>query len=352
MGLATALLGLLILVFAALHRSSNKPSLLASLTLADGDLEIGNVWSQQNYEHVLHLKNCSNSTIRVESIGSSCACSVVQDSSFEIDPDRNVSIPIVLDLRPKLIGSSLAPTFPFSTTIVAIANNGLDREPITWRIHGRVQTSFDLTPPVLDFGSSLVRGAGRVVKKVKLTPYQPVRDIHSHCASDAISVVIEQGRDGSYDILVAACDQIVGTPGSFDVSLSAVLLSGETLPSIILPVTAQVIERIGFTPAHLHFGAIDVGRSCKRTVSLRSTLGQHCQLSTVLYETGNGVAINYAPDSHIGSDLCEVTFIQTALHEGEQSHSVVFVFREDVEEYRVRYQIGYYGTFSKSSLGQ
>ena len=207
------------------------------------DLNLGEIWAQKDLQWRVPIRNTSSEDAIIVDFKVSCECTTVDHKSLVVPAGSSVEMRLLLDLSSGYGIQASSEVRPLSVQILPILSGGVLPEK-AWTLRGRVKSAFYLTPRRLDIKDPIVRGGPPSAHVVRVHCHQALKSLGVSCDKSLATAQLRDPRSksGQYDVIVIPRSTLSAGKHEFDVTLSAVLASGESLPPVAFPVSLRVVN--------------------------------------------------------------------------------------------------------------
>jgi hypothetical protein len=278
-GLVLILLGIGVIRFADVFRAKQTPP----LSIPPGLLDLGEVWSTNNFQTIVPVTNTTSHPIKVSQMRTTCSCARVEPSAFELLPGATQPVSIRANLTgyaqdSEVAKSAAGSVFGIGIMPVFTSNNGPESR-LQWSLTGRVHTALNLPHSIYFNRVDMDRDA--VQRTFVVTPLIDVQGLEFESSSaSAIAMAMGSRRDLKAPISVELTLNPLQKPGWFDDSLqvSAIAADGKRLPAQEIRLVGTVIADIDWSPKQFVFGAQQADKSLVSDLSIWSRSGTRFKL--------------------------------------------------------------------------
>ena len=315
-----------------------------SLEIASEYLAFGDVWEQREFRWTLPVKNTSSESVEIADVEMSCGCrSLVEPKPLIIPAGEVRDLRLVLDLTDRGAEAARAPYRPFAVKLHPIIKSRLPRS-LMWTVHGKVRNVFRELPRSISFEEPCVQGTRFPSKVFRVSTHFGIDDLTADCPSAEALCEVHRVAEGDreFTVKITPSSGLPVGPFAFSLGLAAVGAGGEDLPRMEIDVFGEVAHDVGAVPSVVLFAAVDVGRTVRQGVRLRSLTGSDFSIEAT--ECGSGNIEVKANDR--GSDSDGESMFEVILHkarEGLQRSHVRFRVSEHGGEYVVEVPVLYHG---------
>jgi hypothetical protein len=212
------------------------------LVITPKEWNFGQVWHADPCKTEVELRNAGDATLRIINVKSSCGCTAARPSKRELAPGETDRMEVSYDttrLKKKILET------------ITIETNDPVAPEIKFRVRGEVWHVFDASPfPVIGFG--LMRPESEKTEAIELTsnvdaPVSPrIKRLEPQGLFEVKVEKIEAGK--KYRVVART-----KPPLALGVNRATLVLETgvERLPTMSIPVTAIVLDRVSVRPDHL-----------------------------------------------------------------------------------------------------
>ena len=244
------------------------------LSVADKDLNLGDVWEQDNFPLQLTIRNDTKGPIEIERFSTSCGCASIEPRSPTVPPRMGLPVRVTLNLTM----ASGPDTRDFAVRVVPwiadpsrrVPSAILQQDPFT--IRGRTHRVLRLSVRRIDFGrQKLFQGQAFPAQSVIVIPAVQVDSLKAACPTTfaSVDVVPSDGHGKEIEVRVTPQRALPAGPFRFDVTLQA-YGTGERYPVARIPVEGVILSDIQAFPDSLVLGDRKIGETVTETITLRS----------------------------------------------------------------------------------
>ncbi len=249
------------------------------LTVDSKHLDFGEVWETDKFECVVPITNTSGETVHVNHISGSCTCGRIEPTELVLAPAETKSLRLFLDLRANQVSEKTV-SWEFKTSIWASAQGGDKVNNLSWDVRGNVKRLVR-SPGAIDFGSLSELASIPHSRKLQLEPTAPVKSVTAEINTSLFAVAVTPPTpERGYEIVVTT--NMGNTRGRYDgiVTLKFESVNGATLPTVQLPVRAEIVGDVETIPASI-LGSVPTGSELTETVTLRSLTNANLEIQPV-----------------------------------------------------------------------
>jgi hypothetical protein len=250
------------------------PSQQRLLTLQPGSLDFGEVWAQPHFRWTMMVSNPTDQAINVDQIDTSCRCVSVEPSSFSINPGDSLVLNVSMNLQGEAADRQQAA-------------GGIDRESVTisltphvrgsmrtesWHIHGTVRRAVLTSAAAIDFGDVSRDALKRSRQTILVRCVEPDSTLAVETALrfGPVAITPVSGDKGLHQIDVGMSENTpIGTVNS-ELVIKPSTHDGAPLPSLRLPISANVLGDIEAVPSAIAFSVVSPGQGVEESLVLRS----------------------------------------------------------------------------------
>lgn len=244
----------------------------SELAIDPDRLDFGDAWESERFEWTIPIQNRSTSLVELTGLSGSCNCGSVEPSSLAIPPGESRSVHIAFDLRPRPGEKTDATARSFVSAFNGTLRKGSGRTiSVSWKVRGRIKTAVR-TVAAIDLGqrSELDR-----LHSSRVVPLEPVADIESLATTVSrpeFHIEIRRASESNrrWDMVVRPAVELKLGAYKGTVTITPTLRGGERLPSLQLPLSAEVVPDIEAIPPDILMGGREVGTTQTETITLRS----------------------------------------------------------------------------------
>lgn len=261
--------------------------------VAESALNFGEVWEDQAFRWELPVQNRGLTQLRVTEFASNCACLSIEPPMMEIEPGETRSAQLKLDLSYRTNSADAnketsktddgqVRTFTLRIAAKVQTGNGTMLPSAVWTIWGKVRPVLTVDPRAITFGDSLIVGQPRPTRSLKIRTYVALDELRGKCDPDCATVQVSQFPDDRSNYIVTIRPGGELKAGSWKTSIVLEPRTAkESLPRVVIPAEARVLEDIQTTPVSISFGAHRLGQMVHETIVLRSWRGAHFEVARV-----------------------------------------------------------------------
>ena len=259
-------------------------------------LDFGEVWETDRFEWSIPIRNREPHPVELTGLTGSCGCSVTESTALGIPPGETRTLKLTLDLRPQSCIRAGGDTRAFASAIRVTVLGGAKPRQATWQLHGIVKRPLRV-PAAVTFGrrSELTLPLAPLV--IPVEPLTAIRSVALECSSPHFAAAVRPVSESPLrlELVVTPAADLKRGAVSGTITLAAITPDGQALPSLELPVSAEIVPDIEPTPTAIHFGARDVGAEVTETIGLWSLSNRPFAIERCEAE-GNGVSAQPEPD--------------------------------------------------------
>lgn len=219
--------------------------------------DFGEVYRGQQLTQRFGFTNIGDGPVTIQGVHTACGCTAVEvDKGREYQPGERGMVEVRLDT------TDFAGTMVKSVTI--LTNQKLEPDRLI-TVKARVRSEFEVSPPLLDFGSVYAREGGTQVVKIRPLGSAKVgiQDVQFNPKTLDVTVTTE----GDQNTLTAKLKPGL-SPGFVKESV-ALKTSARHLRELVIPVRAFVKGDVEFLPSYLEFGVVPKAETVKRELTLK-----------------------------------------------------------------------------------
>ncbi len=249
--------------------TSHQPP-AAGLRVPPEALQFGRVWSTSAFDWTLPLENSTGSPLIVESLSTSCGCTVLSGFKLPIEIPAHSSrdVALAIDLRGRTLRSGA--DRPFSVNVYAVEAGGATA---SWEIQGEVGDAYWLKTPK-DLELQCIAGSGQGCSiDVPFGKSAGLSEIHATSDIDGLEISNLAGASPD-DFCVQLSVKPTLIPGVENGNLTLNGTLNGNLVSSDWPVKIVTVSEIRLVPEFTHFGAVLPGVELVRNYSCTSRLGR------------------------------------------------------------------------------
>jgi len=307
------------------------------------NLELGEVWAQEDFKWSIFLTNETGEKLNVEEFARSCRCAALKPSSLTILPKETAEVALTLDLRPCRPATSLYETRSFAVMIVPLIKRGDKTERREFKLRARIKNSLVVSDANVFFGEDdqVTAGGGWRPRVLRFESAVPLKAVDVWVEPACVSAVASLETDYSGVLTLVPKRELPSGRFESQVHLRAIPNAETFFPSVTLPVSGVVLDDVEVIPPLVLFRPAVVGTEMQETVVLRSRTGTPFAVRSVqptsdltLVEAIEGVC----PES------CQYRIRQRAGDTGGQSEIVDFwIAGEGNDSRRLQLRVDYVG---------
>ncbi|MFQ5805973.1 MAG: DUF1573 domain-containing protein [Phycisphaerae bacterium] len=251
--------------------SANQATAGPRLVLSQKEWNFGQVWYGDPCETEVELRNAGDATLKIINVKSSCGCTVAKPRKNELAPGEADTMLVTYDTRKNR---------KKVTHTITIETNDPVEPRIRFRVYGEVWHVFDAKPyAVVGFG--LIRPESEKAESIELhnnlqaKVFPKIRPLDPRAPFE---VNLEEIEAGAKYKLVARTKP----PLRLGISRTTVVLETgvERLPTMSIPVTAIVLDRVSVRPDRLRIVPTQT-RVGSRTLRVNYTEDQPIEITEI-----------------------------------------------------------------------
>gem|GEM_PF-2174494 len=231
-------------------------------------LQFGRVWSTSAFDWTLPLENSTGSPLIVESLSTSCGCTVLSGFKLPIEIPAHSSrdVALAIDLRGRTLPSG--EDRPFSVNVYAVEAGGATA---SWEIRGEVGDAYWMKTPK-DLELQCIAGSGQGCSiEVPFGKTTGLSEIDATSDLDGLEVSNLAGSPpDDFCVKLTMKPTLVSGVANGNLTLHGTL-NGK-LVSSDWPVKIVTVSEITLVPEFTHFGAVSLGVELVRNYSCTSRL--------------------------------------------------------------------------------
>lgn len=294
------------------------------LVVAPESLRVGRVDATPDLPWMLKVTNVSQRTVRVVDIKTSCGCSQIEPSSFQIQPGESRSVQMHIKLVVTRAVGATGLESPMEIRIVPIIE-GSNLPPAYWTLTATV-----IAPCLLDSDRVVFAGTDALIEGQSVTP----KTIRGALSEDDLTVTPKPEHDGDIvDVkyldggrqielsVQPAADRPQGWFSSA-VELQLANRTGVSRGQLRLQVEGEVLPPVLFYPRSFMLGTLPLGKSVRERIFVDCTHGALLDASP--QSEGINVAIEASSERH---SSVTVDFVVRSL--GPQQSSITLVYQSN-----------------------
>ena len=253
-------------------------------------LNIGEVWETDNFVWTVPVRNRGSRPIRVASFKSSCSC-VAASSPTPIGPDETVDVKLQIDLRNRCAMAPLQAVRDVEFKVYLGSDSVPAGRLTPIELRGLVRSAVAISARSVDLGR-LPAATAPKVRDIAVRALLGLRDLKATSESASVRAEVKPTGTGTWVLRVSAVPNL--SPGKYrsTVRLQPFLSSGDTVPSVGIPVEFDVLGDVQPDSAVMLLGTHTVGSTVEGRITLYSLSGRPFTVHRWCAEPPGGVEVS------------------------------------------------------------
>lgn len=245
-------------------------------------LDFGETWESDRFPWDIEIENTTSQDIVIQSFETSCSCTHLEPKELLLRARQTAAVHLALDLTHSRTEESGIAVRDFSVQVLPRIK-GMKTSPPVWTVHGKVKTSFMLSPQTLTFWEGLIPGRSFPTRSVLVRPYFPLASVRTNYDPNFLTVKVKRLHDSSaaYQLDVTPRSSLPAGKFSTEILVETTGQDGSIQPPKRVKVEGLLQGAVQAFPEYVSFGARHVGDKAEETVVLRAMTGDAFQLQKI-----------------------------------------------------------------------
>jgi hypothetical protein len=313
------------------------------IRIPETSLDFGTRWMQDSIEIALPVHNVAGRILDITNIATSCACTVVDRPSLTLGPRETQNLKVKLDVGRKRAQTLSRGESDFEASITMSVANWTP-SAWRWRIHGKIASPITISPP--QPALHVIAGAKLEPLSWKVVAAPQVRSLRLASATGVADARLDP-VDPPHGYRLSAKPLKRTAIGRFVSKIVLQATGGGTMsfPPTTVEIEGRVDPPVRFEPPVALIGALEVGRSGTKEMSLVSVIGTPFTLADVKAAGNAGASVQW--DVHQKGPVHAIRVSQKSTAVGVHTtvlKATVRMAQADLAPFEIQLPIVYDGT--------